>query len=468
MGAWITIAVDESHADVRVDGRTHRVYGQNAKETRRAALAVVTEAAARTGADLVVEAQDTTSRYRLLARPNGVVRALSDTDTSTAAEVSRRNRSGRARAVAVGAVVAALALGAGGVFAVQAGFWTLPGASQDAGERVRVEVPPGAEFDTRTAPPGFGTTAAWHLPVRLDIGPAVTADGTRLALLDTQERIRVVGPNGAEEWSTELPVAVPSAEGVLRFVDYRDRQFLVLVGDDQWWMWPADGGEPERFDLPPGTDLSFAGTGVLVSGEDEVFVPHDGSLEPVDAPDDTRALAATDEAVLSLDWDGEWSWTTVDDNETRTVEPQAPTDAGDLVGLLTASARHVVARWESTDGNDDPVIAVHDARDGAAIGAAPVDVGDVHEQRWVAGDGLGAYGPLLVDLERGDARVVEGFAPTGASGEVIYGDIDDEPFAVDTSGEPEALPEDTARPWGLLDGRAVVAGDDHLYALSPE
>ena len=41
-------------------------------------------------------------------------------------------------------------------------------------------------------------------------------------------------------------------------------------------------------------------------------------------------------------------------------------------------------------------------------------------------------------------------------------------MAVGADGEPVDLPDNTARPWGVLGGRAIVAAADGLYALLPE
>ena len=467
--AEIRIANDETYADVTVEGRHQRVFGSTSKETRKAALQIITDIAVHTGTDVHVDARDATSHYQLVARPNGVVRALSVPYSSPSTGSRRRPW----LLVGVSTAMVLLILGVAGAFVLPTERWTLPwGTSgETSGERAAAEVPAAAPLEGRSAPPGYSEDARWRLPARMDIGPAVSLDGTRMAFLDDEERVRVVGSDGVEHWSAELPLAAPSSDGLFRFVYHDGGQRLVVVGDGEWWMWPETGGEPQYFEAPEGTELSFAGDGPLISDSDEAFVPSDGDLVPVEVPDAMSALATAQGEVLNLDWDGQWAWTSAQNDTPDVIDPDVPPEADEVQRLLTVSDRHVVGQWGAED-EESSLVAVHDAQDGSVVAAATVETeDDLAEHQWVAAAeavDVGAYGPVLVNLTDGEAEVLEDFEPSVAADGVVYGELDGQSVAVESDGQSVELDEDTARPWGMLDDLAVVAADEYLYALPPE
>ncbi|GAA3735197.1 hypothetical protein HDA32_003959 [Spinactinospora alkalitolerans] len=471
----LAIAPDERSAEVTIEGRTRLVTGQGAKETRRAAIGAIAEYATRTGRHVVIDAQDAHSVWQLVATPAGVVRAA-----ATPPQPPQRSRRGRRLAVvAVGGVLAVGVLAGAGVAAVR----LLPDATV-----VPVDgssAPASATFETRPAPPGFTRQADWRLPMAPGTRPAVALDGSAAALIDPDERLMVVGPGGTETWSAELPVEVGDIDGPLRFARDGDTQRVVLVGDGALWLWPAGGGVPERFDLPDDAEVSFAGTGPLVTAGDDAFVPSfaassedsaeaaaspggfsEGELVRVEPPGGTGAMLADGGEVLAASADGPWAWAGGEE-EPREVEADRPEGAEEVDRVLTASAGYVIVRW-SADDEDRTVLAVHDAGDGSVTASAAIAPDELEDARWVDGDRTAAYGPLLVDLADGTTDVLSGFIPVNAAGDTLYGELDGAPVAVGADGEPVELEEDTARPWGLLDGRAVVVADDDLYALSPE
>ena len=63
---------------------------------------------------------------------------------------------------------------------------------------------------------------------------------------------------------------------------------------------------------------------------------------------------------------------------------------------------------------------------------------------------------------------MEGFSPVSAAGGTIYGEAGGVPIAVDPGHAPVDLEESTARPWGLLNGHAIVVAEGDIYALSPQ
>ncbi|QVQ53194.1 hypothetical protein J4H86_05270 [Spiractinospora alimapuensis] len=462
---WIVISADESYADVTVDGDVRRITGDSPKRTRRQALEVALSLAAATGNDVVIDAADAHSSWRLMATPGGVIRELRP-DPPT-----KRSRFPLRGAVVLG-VVALAVVGLGAAIAARVPLPFSPSADPEDSDRGRVEpgVDRDVELEARGAPPGYSEDAEWRISMAGGTSPAVAPDGDTLVVVTRDEALVAHTPDGERQWSQPFVADVEDVQGPIRVVPIGGDEFISVVTSDTLWLWPLDGGDPEELALPDDVSVSFAGGSPLLTHEDEPpMIPVDGEFVELSLPEDARALASDGQLVVAAEA-GE-AWTLVEPGEdAEAVDAQEPGDAGDLTRVLTASADHVVVEWESEDGDDDEsVIAVHDAEDGSLIGSALIsddDRGD--EDRWQSAEAWGAYGPLLVDLNEGETEVQPGFHPVGAAGEDLYGELDGELTAVDADGSLSELAGDTARPWGLLGGRAVVVAERDIYVLPPE
>ncbi|MFC7328818.1 hypothetical protein [Marinactinospora rubrisoli] len=465
----IVIAPDERSARVVVEGTERRVAGDSPKETRRAALDIAADYAARTGRPVVIDARDNHSVWELVANPSGVIRAAPAAGGRGApprpqrAPRTRGPGSGAGRRIALvvaGGVVAVAVLVGGGYAAVQYLPDTL-GIGQE-----EPPVPEAATFDSRPVPPGFTDQAAWRLAMAPGTRPAVAPDGSAVAFVNADERLAVVGADGVERWSAELPVALGDIDQQPRIVRAGESLQVLLGGDGTLWLWPIGGGDPEEVELPAGAQVSYAGRAPLVAAGDGAFVPSGGELAPVPLSEGQGALAADGEAVLVAAARGPWAWA-AEGADPAEVEPAEPDGAERLDRVLTASAEHVLIRW-TTEDEDSVVLGVHDAHDGSVVASAAIAPGELTDARWVAGDTIAAYGPVVVDLAAGAARVVPGFTPVTAVGGTLFGELDGAEVAVEGDGDPEELEPDTAQPWGLLNGHAVVVAGDGIYALTPE
>ncbi|RCV54659.1 hypothetical protein [Marinitenerispora sediminis] len=466
----IVIAPDERSAQVVVEGNQFHVAGDSPKETRRAALDVAADYAARTGRPVVVDARDAHSVWELIANPSGVVRAAPAGGGRAAPprppRAPRRRGpgtgTGRRVALAVAGGAVAVAVLAGGGYAV---VRFLPDTLETVqGEQTSAPEP--ATLDSRPVPPGFTEQAAWRLDMAPGTRPAVAPDGSAVAFVDPDERLVVAGPDGVERWAADLPVPLGDIDQQLRIVAAGESLRVALVGDGTLWTWPLEGGDPEAVELPAGAQVSYAGRAPLVLAGGGAFVPSGGELAPVPLSDGQGALAADGDAVLVASARGPWAWA-AEDGEPAEVEPAEPDGARRLDRVLTASAEHVLIRWTSAD-EDRVVLAVHDAQDGSVAASVAIAPGELEDARWVAGEAVAAYGPVVVDLTAGEARALSGFTPVTAAGDTLFGELDGAEVAVARDGDPVELEPDTAQPWGLLDGRAVVVAGDGLYALSPE
>ncbi|WP_067968788.1 hypothetical protein [Nocardiopsis trehalosi] len=459
----LVVAPDERSAEVTIEGRTRVVTGATPKETRRAALDVAAGYAAHLGTSVLINSRDANGAWQLIISPTGVVRAAGGTEVElTAGRGAKAGRPRRGRRVlmaAAGGTLAVAAVAGGGVVAVR----MLPDITAT---RVDSAEDPAVTLEGRSAPPGFTTQAAWRLPTLPGTRPGVAPDGGAAAYVDPEERLTVVGPDGAELWSAELPLPAGDIEGAPTFVSDGDAYGLAVTGSGRLWLWPPSGGAPDEFTLPEGSRVTFAGASALVLGDGRALVPDDGGLRPIAMPSGYGAMLADPGRVLTAVQDGPWRWVGLD-GETTEVEPEPPDGAGDLAEVLTARSRYVIVRWVAEEG-DQALLAVHDSGDGSVVARTLVDPASLADARWLEGGSVAAYGPVVVDLDNGRATALEGFVPTSAAGDRVYGEAAGVPVAVGADAEPTDLPADVVRPWGLLDGRAVVIADGDLYALTPQ
>ncbi|MBB4932130.1 hypothetical protein F4561_002950 [Lipingzhangella halophila] len=460
----IVISPDESRAEVTFQGNTQVVTGNAPKETRRDALDAVTRHALSLGRPVRVNARDSNGEWQLVVTPDGIVHA--EGGEAPEHKLPKGPKAGRPpsrvrtalRVAGIGTLAVGLLAAVGGVV-----LWLLPDTVVEPSNGNGSSV----TFDARPNPPGYGPEADWRTPTDPDSGLGVSPEGDRVGYIDREGQLVVAGPDGTAEWSAELPFDIADAEAPPQFVRDGDGYAVALVAEDVLFQWPEGGGDPVEYEVPSETAVSFAGSSALVSNDESAFVPVDGELRevPVEAP--AGPLVADGERVLMAELNAvPWTWVAPDESVTE-VDPDTPPGGDSVDQVITASTDHVVVRWTAESG-DDVVLGVHDSTDGAIVASHATAPDEIDEARWVEGDTMAAYGPVLVNLDDGSTETVDGFEPLSATGDTVYGEIGGDPVAAGPDGEPVDLEENTARPWGLLDGRAVVVADDHLYALSPQ
>ncbi|MEU3142372.1 hypothetical protein ABZ645_23650 [Nocardiopsis alba] len=469
--AVIVIAPDERTAEIVIEGRRQVVSGQAPKDTRRAALDVATGHAARIGGPVLIDARDANGYWRLVATPDGVVRAADPPPPgpapNTTPPVPEKAGGGRKRVfVIVGAVVLALAL-IGGVGAVVLRF--LPDSTTTASEAGEDEPTSDGPILDHPAPPGYATTVEITEELAPDTLPGVSGDGENLVYIDPAERLNLLNADGSREWSVNLPFEAAEVLGSPRFVEYDGAPHVAIETAGALWFWPATGGNAGNIELREAASAQYAGSGVLVRGDDSAYVPIDGGLEEIDTPGGSGAMLAEDGRALAGVLRGPWHWVAPDEDP-RKVEPEEPEGAGDLDSIMTFIRGYAIVLWEMEEG-DDLLLAFHDNTDGSVLGTAevdPDDLEDVRHRTGPLGSELAAYGPVLFEPGSGETTVIPGFEPEIAIGERIFGELDGTRVAVDASGETVEVPEDAEMPRGLLGDRAVVVREDHLYAIPPE
>lgn len=474
--AVIVIAPDERSAEVLIEGRRHVVTGQAPRETRRAALDVATGHAARTGQPVLVDARDANGYWRLLATPEGVVRAADQAAPvrAPAAEgpagpgsggsggksEASRGKGGRTLLV-VGAAVLALVLLAGAGALV----WRfLPGLAGSGGETTT---------DVTTlnhpAPPHFSETVDFSAELAPGSQPGVSRDGGLLAYIDAGQRLNLLDAEGERQWSVDLPAEPGEFLGAPRFVEHGGEGAIAMETAGALWLWPTSGGAPTSVDLSEDASAQYVGTSVLVRTEEEAFVPVGEELQAVELPGNSAAMLADGVNVLAAVSDGPWTWVSPDGDPVE-VTPQRPDDAGEMVAVRTALREYVIIHWEPLRG-EGAVLAFHDSQDGSVVGSAQVDSADLEQashRSAAIGTALAAYGPAVMDPESGRTAVVPGFQPETAVGSLVFGQLDGAAVAVDAEGRAEQAEAGSVPPIGLLGERAVVVHEDHLYAIPSE
>ncbi len=459
--AVIVIAPDDLSAEVFIQDTRQVVHGADAKATRRAALDYVAGYATHIGRPVLVEARDAFGVQRLEALPGGVVRGVAETPPPPGAGGKRQRSGGRALLLAAAGGLAVV------VLVVAAVVLVVPRLGSDTatppGETVEpTETVP---FEARPAPPGFSTEALWRIPVTDGTRPAVADDGSRVAFIGADGKLAVAGPEGERLWEAELPLQPAEIEGPVRFVENGDEWQVAVAGSQTLWIWPADGGEPVEYGLPEGGVVTFAGSAPLVTVDDKAMLPRDGELVEVEVPEGTGGMLVDGNEVLLASADGPWYWAAPGE-EARKVSAVEPKGSEGLDRVITASERYVIVRWQS-EKEDRVVLAAHDAHDGSVFAETEVTAGELADATWIEGETVAAYGPILVDLGSGETQLLPGFGPLSATGGVVYGELEESQVAVNAAGEITDMEPDTARPWGLLDGNAVVLADANLYALLP-
>ncbi|WP_017596100.1 flagellar basal body-associated FliL family protein [Nocardiopsis potens] len=461
----VVIAPDERSAEVTIEGRTRVVHGESPRQTRSGALDAAASYAAHLGRPVLVNARDANGSWQLSVSPTGVVQTVGGNDAELGASREKKSASGKGRKILIGTASAVLVLGVLG----GAGYFALgllpDGGTSGASSDAETPIP----FDALPVPPGFAAEAAWSHPMAPGLDPTVAPDGGSAAFVSEGEELTLIGPDGAVRWAEKLPVPADEVQNGPYFVVDGDGYGVALLGKGRMWRWSAEGGEPVETEVPEGGRVSFAGGAPLVEGGDgDAFVTASGGgLEQIEVPDSGYGAMLYDgEQVLSAVLSGPWQWARPDGGGVKEVEPDEPKGGDEIDRLLTARAEHVVLLWTAKRG-DDAIVAVHDSRDGSVVAHASVDPDELSEAHWEQGGDVAAYGPVVFDLAAGEATVT-GLVPESASDGRVFGEIDGGAVAVDGTGEATEIDPDTARPWGLLDGRAVVAAGETLYGLSPE
>ncbi len=410
----ITIRLYDAHnGEVKIAGRSHPVV---AADPREAAIAIVAERASQLGRAVKATAVEPDgTAWPLVIHPDGQVDATEVTDTGKKKPIWPILVAAGAAIVLIGGVVGFLLLRGPSEPVVPAGPPTLPSLpAPDIHKDV---------FDARPLPPGFTSTANWSVDLARDTVPAVSADGTMVAIRTTDDKVALLSAAGKVLWQDSVPGRSESPV----FTSIDGKPVVAVRSDKTLLYWPLKGdvAAATEVEIDSGYQVNFFGP------------------SPMATTDDGKAFVSE-------------------------VDLQKPPGATGVHHVAFASQGRVIVMWSKSDGTGIP--AVHDAASGRILATcqattAPEDVGN-----WVP-DQVGKVAALnscLIDFtKRKTFPMDNNFSPVSVMGTSFFGDASSS-VIVTPGQKARHTPQETARPWGIAGGQAVVVHDSVVYVLAPK
>jgi outer membrane protein assembly factor BamB len=471
-----TIAITDDGA-VLLDGAALLLpHGLNPVAARQRAL----EAVAAQYADLrrpvrVTAVDPDGTSWQLILHPDGSTQPLDPAPTGRRrlpGPADKRAAGPRAPSQARGLIAAAvfllvIALIAGVVIAATSGGHSPVAAPHPTTSASVGPAVPGPANLPVPAPAGYSTRAVWATALAPDTSPAVSADGSTIALITAQNRLAVLDPaTGTPRWTTTLP---DQATGTLVITTIDRTTTVVLLTSDHLYAWPVTGPQHPvtSIALPAQAAVSFVGPSPLVTLPDQTAaVITGGTLRTLDVPVGTTALSANGTTITAAD-SGHWQLLTPGHSPTapRTMTP--PTPGARLLRVLAVDGPHLLTAW--TVGTAQRVV-LYDTATGRATATATADSG-LDQAPACAGPTLLAFGPLVIDLTNGAVRHDLTISTCQSAGTHLYVQDTNQAWYDAAVGTDTPLPSGAPVPAGTADGRALVVADkldQHLlYALPP-
>lgn len=389
-------------------------------------------------------------------------------------ERARRARSGNAvpRRALLGGLGVAL-LGAGVAFAVPPAWDSLFGDDEPA----EAVAPTSINEVGAAVPPGWSQQVAWETPANVASNVAVrhghvaflNADGVLVVLDDTSGEIVLS--------STPTGVSTDDSRVILTQVGETVAAVVVSPGSLLVWDVASDETAGRLLDIPTSAAVSSGGSNLLIVTSEQTFTLTDalGLTEVTGLPDGNVSLGLTTTGeVVSGSSGGGWGIS----NGTEFVEVQvemAPEAEGDVMYPARASKGHVVA-WAPTGDKSTRAVAIYDAESGALVASTTLPTADVNLGLALSvsdGARFAAAGNWLVDLDRGESEVVDGWTTTSIDAVGLYGTVDETSQVWSGSGQPTVLEDGVTIPWGVTSaGNGIVITSDEqggtvLSAITP-
>ncbi|MEU0938970.1 hypothetical protein [Embleya sp. NPDC005971] len=394
-------------------------------------------------------------------RPTPLVRETRTRLPKERAQVPPRRR----RGLVVGGVAVALVLGS--LVAVSLGdgggsTTKQPVAGTVQGARLRVPVP------------GWSPAAAWSVPVAAPAsGVTTVAAGRAAAAAITPDRSAVLLLD-AGDGRTLARVPLPT-DGPLHGMWSTAALAIVHVGTHLVVL-PLDGAasQPRTLDVPPGSRVSTVGSSLLVTyPANGALILDDSALVDVQIPSGAVQLGADGDTVLAGVPAGSW-WRCRRGASSVEVKPVPPRADASVRVVRAGGHDRVLIVW-SGPREGVSTVALHDAKSGAVVMQAEVPSDQLVDAAWRwDGGSIAAFGPLVIDLRRGNSRVVPGLRPSVVVDDVLYGRRGASEGVAIPAADPDrvqSLGQDGPLPWGGTARRLLVvstsdqAGSTALYAL---
>jgi hypothetical protein len=456
--SWPKVTIrlyDDHNAEVKIAGRGHPI---NHHDPRQAAIALVTERAAQLGRPIKATAVEPDgASWPLIIHPDGQVEAV---------EVEVRNNKPIWPIVAA-AVLAVILIGGTMVYLLvlrsPGEQQVVPTVSPTLPELPGPKVGPD-QFAARPVPPGWSANASWTVDIAENTSPAVSPDGSQVAIINTDNKITVFDSFGKVLWQDEVPR--DSSSPVFTTIDLKP--VVAISAPKTLKYWPGEGALPTELELPVGARVQFFGSSPLVVQDDGTASLVSGDqLHPVtNQPRLSTVLLAEDDKALMARYRGPLFWSQSGKDLVQ-LDLKPPAGARSINRIVAASRGRVVVQWNTGSG-DTVIPTVNSTANGALIATCPkVSAGETGGWEWVPDQAgkVAAYGECLISFTGNKTFPLDRFQPLSVTGTTLYGRYDGGLAQVVPGGKRTPLSEGTARPWGIAGNHAIVVHESVLYAL---
>jgi hypothetical protein len=460
--SWPKVTIhlyDDHNAEVKIAGRSHPV---NHHDPRQAAIAIVSDRAGQLGRPVKATAVESDgASWPLIIHPDGRVEAIEP-------EGGRKGgRGGRSMLPIILAAVVAFVLVAGtGVYLVVTGSGGTPKptAAPKLPQLPAPSVGPD-QFVARPVPPGWSTNASWTVDLAPNTTPVVSPDGSEVAVLTPDNKLAVFDGTGKVIYQDTLPSQFP----VPTYTMIDDKPVLAAATDDTLYYWPGDGALPKAIKLPNSADVQYFGTSPLIEMSDEAGagVISGGKIKavPNQKRDATILLAEGDRALMAR-YAGPLYWSQPD-HDLQELDPTPPKGSKGIDRVVAASPGLALVLWKTADP-EKVIPAVHSSANGSVVATCQAtDPNKAAGWQWVPDIGrkVAAWGECLINFGKHTTSIYTSFTPQSITGTTIYGTVSGTPVATTPGGKSYPLAPNTARPWGIVGGHAMVVHNSVLYAL---
>jgi hypothetical protein len=473
--SWPKVTIrlyDDHNAEVKIAGRSHPV---NHQDPRQAAIALVSERAGQLGRPVKATAVESDgASWPLIIHPDGRVEAVeTDSRGRTRSSGGGGGGGGGNGQKPIWPIILAFVLA--GVLIFGTILYVTVLSKLGDGTPTTTESPklpslpePSVgpdQLEARPVPPGWSTKAGWTVDLADDSVPAVSPDGSEIAVLTPDQKIAVFDNNGKVLWQDKVPKDAQSP--VYTVID--SKPVVAVASGDTLYYWAGDGAKATEIELPDSSTVQFFGTSPLVllpSGAGASVVSN-GELKAVpDQPRNSTMLLAEGDKALMARYTGPLYWSQPG-KDRKEVDLPPPPKAKGIDHIVAASPGQVLALWQ-TGVKDMVMPVVHSTVTGAAVAICPTSkASDAESWQWVPENGgnIAAWGECMINFTaKGKTSLRTDFQPLSITGTTVYGTIGSNQYAI-TPGAVRLLQPNTARPWGIAGSHAIVVYDSVLYAL---
>lgn len=456
--SWPKVTIrlyDDHNAEVKIAGRSHPV---NHHDPRQAAIQLVSERAAQLGRAVKATAVESDgASWPLIIHPDGRVESV-EVDTRSNKPIWP---------IIVATVVAGVLIAATVIYLVvlrPTNNVTQPTTSPKLPELPTPSIGPD-QFVARPVPPGWLTNASWTVDLDPDTAPAVSPDGSEVAIITPDNKIAVFDSSGKVLWQDTVPGGAETP--VYTTID--SKRVVAVVAPKSLYYWAGDGAEATELALPNSATVQFFGTSPLVvlSSEAGASVISGGELKPL--PDPRRGatlLLAEGEKALLARYRGPLYWNQPGKEEVL-VNLKPPAGATTINHVVAASPGLALALW-NTKVTDRLIPTVNSTATGAVFATCPSTTSSqASGWEWVpdAARKVSAWGECLINFTTNKTSLFPGFQPQSITGLTIYGKTASDLVSGTPGGGFTTLTEETAQPWGVVGPHAIVVHNSVLYAL---